>query len=431
MNRDSLNDWLTWQDSLHWQKIDLGLARLLRVYQRLGEPKLRCPIVTVGGTNGKGSCVAMLASILRADGYRVGAFTSPHLRRYNERIQIDGCEVSDTSLIAAFERIEAVRKDETLTYFEFNTLAAVLIFQTAGLDAAILEVGMGGRLDTVNLIDADVALISSVGLDHCEYLGHDLETIGREKAGIFRPHQVAVFGARAMPRSIADTARQIGTELRRLGTQFDYQRSGSSWSWRGIAQQWRDLPPPNLSGDIQYDNAAAVLAVLEALQRPLPVTEIAITRGLRSVQLPGRFQVVRDAREVTWVFDVAHNPDAAQQLAARLAATPVEGRTLAVCGIVADKDIDNVVRPIQPYVQRWIAAQLDSSRALPVAELGVRIKKAGGVEVTTADSVAQACAQANRKAQPGDRVIVFGSFSTVGPALDWAEQTLGAPAAQV
>lgn len=429
MNRDSLNDWLAWQDSLHWQKIDLGLARLLRVYQRLGEPRLRCPIVTVGGTNGKGSCVAMLASILQAGGYRVGTFTSPHLRRYNERIQIDGREVSDASLIAAFERIEAARNDETLTYFEFNTLAALLIFQTAGLDAAVLEVGMGGRLDSVNLFDADVALITSIGLDHCEYLGTDLEAIGQEKAGIFRPHQVAVFGAREMPRSIADTARKTGTELRRLGVQFDYERVGDTWAWRGFASERRDLPAPALDGAIQYDNAAAVLAVLESLHRRLPVTDTAVARGLRSVQLPGRFQILRDAQQVTWIFDVAHNPAAAEQLAARLAASRVPGRTLAVCGIVADKDIENVIRPLQPHIDHWIAAQLDSPRALPVAELAARITKAGALAVTTADSVALACAQAHSEARPGDRVVVFGSFSTVGPALDWIEDAIALPVA--
>ncbi|MET0986947.1 MAG: bifunctional tetrahydrofolate synthase/dihydrofolate synthase [Steroidobacteraceae bacterium] len=420
MNRDSLADWLAWQESLHWRSIDLGLTRLLRVYERLALPAFKFPVVTVGGTNGKGSCVAMLASILRAGGYRVGTFTSPHLLRYNERIQIDGREISDASLIAAFERIEAVRGEESLTYFEFNTLAALLIFDTAGLDAAVLEVGMGGRLDTVNLVDADVALITSIGLDHCEYLGTDLESIGREKAGIFRPHQVAIYGSRAMPRSIADTAGQSGAELRRLGVQFDYSREDDAWHWRGFASERCSLPVPGLIGDVQFDNAAAVLAVLEALQRRLPLTADAIANGLRAVQLPGRFQV-QHLQKVTWIFDVAHNPAAAETLAARLAA-PSAGRTIAVCGIVGDKDIEGVVRILTAHVQHWIVAGLNSPRALTAAELARRIASVGAAVAGTASTVAEACELARSEARPGDRVIVFGSFSTVGPALEWIEK---------
>ncbi|MET0657045.1 MAG: bifunctional tetrahydrofolate synthase/dihydrofolate synthase [Steroidobacteraceae bacterium] len=425
MNRDSLADWLAWQESLHWRSIDLGLTRLLRVYERLALSAFKFPVITVGGTNGKGSCVAMLASILRAGGYRVGTFTSPHLMRYNERIQIDDREISDASLIAAFERIEAVRGEESLTYFEFNTLAALLIFDTAGLDVAVLEVGMGGRLDTVNLVDADVALITSIGLDHCEYLGTDLESIGREKAGIFRPHRVAIYGSRAMPRSIADSARQIGTELRRLGVQFDYSRAADVWHWRGVASECRSLPAPGLIGDVQFDNAAAVLAVLEVLRQRLPVTAEAIASGLRSVQLPGRFQV-RLLQGVTWIFDVAHNPAAADTLAARLAAMASVGRTIAVCGIVGDKDIEGVVRSVTPQIQHWIVAGLNSPRALSTAELGQRIASAGATVAATASTVAEACALARSEARAGDRVIVFGSFSTVGPALEWIEKVSNA-----
>jgi dihydrofolate synthase/folylpolyglutamate synthase len=420
----SLADWLAWQESLHWRAIDLGLTRLVRVYERLALPPFEFPVITVGGTNGKGSCVAMLASILRAGGYRVGTFTSPHLRRYNERIQIDGVEISDASLIAAFERINAARGDETLTYFEFSTLAALLIFDTAGLDAVVLEVGMGGRLDTVNLIDADIALLTSIGLDHCEYLGSDLESIGREKAGIFRPHQIAIYGSREMPRSIADHALEIGTELRCLGTHFDYWRSGSTWRWRGSGSTRDGLPPPALVGDVQYDNAAAVLAVLEALQTRLPVTDTAVADGLRTVRLAGRYQTVRD-REVTWIFDVAHNPAAAEVLAARLLSDSPSGRTIAVCGIVADKDIAGIVKIVSPHIQRWIAAGLDSARALPAEELAQRIAAAGPTDVAAAPTVAAACERARAQAGPGDRVIVFGSFSTVGPALEWAMQVIG------
>ena len=421
MNRNSLADWLAWQESLHWRSIDLGLTRLLRVYERLALPAFKFPVITVGGTNGKGSCVALLASILRAGGYRVGTFTSPHLLRYNERIQIDGCEISDASLIAAFERIEAVRGEESLTYFEFNTLAALLIFDTAGLDAAVLEVGMGGRLDTVNLVDADVALVTSIGLDHCEYLGTDLESIGREKAGIFRPHQVAIYGSRAMPRSIAETAQQIGAELRRLGVQFDYSRAGDVWHWRGLASERRSLPLPGLIGDVQFDNASAVLAVLEALQRRLPLTADAIANGLRAAQLPGRFQV-QPLQGVTWIFDVAHNPAAAETLAARLAAMASAGRTIAVCGIVGDKDIEGVARILTPHIHHWIVTGLNSPRALSAEQLGQRIASVGAAVAGKESTVAEACELARSEARPGDRVIVFGSFSTVGPALEWIEK---------
>lgn len=425
MNRDSLTDWLAWQEALHWQKIDFGLDRLLRVYQRLDLPQLPCPVITIGGTNGKGSCVALLASMLRSGGYRVGTFTSPHLRRYNERIQIDARQIDDTSLIAAFERIDAARHGETLTYFEFNTLAALLIFQTACPDVVILEVGMGGRLDTVNIVDADVAVISSIALDHCEYLGNDVEAIGREKAGIFRAHQTAIFGARDMPSSIAEVAREQGTTLRCLGVQFEYSQQAGVWTWRGLASERRDLPPPALLGDVQYDNAATALAALEALQRRLPVSDSAVAAGLRNVQLPGRFQILRDAR-LAWIFDVAHNPAASRTLATRLAAGSSGGQTWAVCGIVADKDIEGVVRELVPHVQHWIVAALDSPRALAAGELAARIVRAGANVVATADSVAAACEEARRRALPGDRVLVFGSFSTVGPGLEWAERSLGA-----
>jgi dihydrofolate synthase/folylpolyglutamate synthase len=425
MNRDSLNDWLAWQEALHWKKIDLGLTRLLRVYERLSLPPRRYAAISVGGTNGKGSCVAMLSSILRAGGYRVGTFTSPHLRRYNERIQIDGREISDASLIAAFERIDAARQDEALTYFEFNTLAALLVFDTAGLDVAVLEVGMGGRLDAVNLVDADAALITSIALDHCEYLGSDLESIGREKAGIFRPHRVAVFGAREMPQSIAEAARLVGAELRRLGVQFDFTHDGDRWHWRGVSSRRTNLPQPALGGDVQLDNAAAVLAVLEALQQRLPVSDAAVATGLSSVTLPGRFQVLRDPkRGVSWILDVAHNPAAARVLATRLRQSPASGRTLAVCGIVADKDVEGIVAELQDCVQFWIAAGLDSSRALPAQQLAERIARTGVTVNAIATSVSEACNLARAEARAGDRVVVFGSFSTVGPALDWADAVL-------
>ena len=342
MRFNSLADWLSWQETLHPSPIDLGLERLNRTVARLGWQRPACPVITVGGTNGKGSAVALTAGILSAAGYRVGTFTSPHLLRYNERITIAGSEVSDASLIAAFERIDAARDADTLTFFEFNTLAALLVFETAGLDAMVLEVGMGGRLDAVNVVDADVSIITSIALDHCDWLGTDVETIGREKAGIMRAGRPAIFGSRDTPGSIAEEAQRIGSDLRRLGRDFVWQRDGARWTWRGRELVHEGLPPPSLAGEIQFDNAAAVLAALESLAGRLPVERQAIEHALRTVRLPGRFQVVPGA--VEWILDVAHNPAAARTLAAQLAARTRKGRTIAVCGILRDKDVKDSSR---------------------------------------------------------------------------------------
>src|SRR5690606_826008 len=295
----------------------LGLDRVRRVLERLEWRRPSCPIITIGGTNGKGSCAAMTAAILRACGLRVGVFTSPHLVRYQERITIDGREAQESALVHAFERIDAARGPDTLTFFEFNTLAALLLFDEARLDALVLEVGMGGRLDAVNVVDADVALVTSVALDHCEWLGGDIEAIGREKAGIFRARRPAIFGARDMPESIEQAASDVGAQLLRLGRDFDYSRCGERWSWKGPSRAFDDLPRPPLLGAVQYDNAAAVLCALHCLGAGLPLDRETIERGLANVRLPGRFQTIH-AHGVDWILDVAHNPAAALTLAAQL-----------------------------------------------------------------------------------------------------------------
>ena len=417
----SLADWLAWQETLHPNAIDLGLDRLQRTLDRLGWQRPACPVITVAGTNGKGSCVALTARILREAGYRVGTFTSPHLLRYNERIAIDGVEVSDEALIAAFERIDAARGDDTLTFFEFNAAAALLVFADAQPDAVVLEVGMGGRLDAVNVVDADVALVTSIDLDHCDWLGHDRETIGREKAGIFRAGRPAIFGARDMPASIRDAAQQVGADLQQLGRDFDWVRSGDRWTWRGRAGEQRDLPAPALHGEIQYNNAAAVLAALEALQLRLRVPRSAIERGLQTVTLPGRFQVVRQSspRPIEWILDVAHNPAAAHTLAAQLAARKDGGRTIAVCGVLSDKDVEGIVGELRNSFDAWVIVGLQGARALAPDALAARVRNVGAnVEAVAADVVA-GCLAAEALAQAGDRIVVFGSFLTVGPALGW------------
>lgn len=475
----SLSDWLRWQEKLHPSTIDLGLDRMRRTLQRLAWQPPKCPVITVGGTNGKGSTVALTSRILAAAGYRVGTFTSPHLLRYNERIVLDGREISDESLVAAFERIDAARGDDTLTFFEFNTLAALLIFDTAGVDAMVLEVGLGGRLDSVNAVDADVAIVTSISLDHMDWLGPDVESIGREKAGIFRSGRPAIFGSRDMPASIADTARKLGAPLYRLGREFDWNcnsaaqaganRHGSSlevapgrrdssaaasrdasrsassaaatdtrlrsvehevmpahaedgdagrWSWRGRNSSYDDLPRPALVGELQFDNASAVLCALECLSARLPVTREAIERGLRTVTLPGRFQSIQ--REgIEWILDVAHNPAAAQALAGQLAARRASGRTIAVCGILGDKDIEGVASALRGSFDVWIVVGLDSPRAVPLEALSQRLAKAGANVVASAESVADGCELAEKMARAGDRVVAFGSFLTVGPALEW------------
>src|SRR5918994_482563 len=385
-----LADWLAWQEPLHPNAIDLGLDRLQRTLDNLGWRRPACPVITVAGTNGKGSCVALTARILGEAGYRVGTFTSPHLLRYNERIAIDGVEVSDEALIAAFERIDAARGEDTLTFFEFNAAAALLVLADAHPDAVVLEVGLGGRLDAVNVVDADVALVTSIDLDHCDWLGRDRETIGREKAGIFRAGRPAIFGSRDMPASIREAAQQVGAELQQLGHDFDWVRSGDRWSWRGRTGEQRDLPAPALHGEIQYDNAAAVLATLEVLQSRLPVPRSAIERGLQTVTLPGRFQVVKQSspRPIEWILDVAHNPAAARTLAAQLASQKSGGRTIAVCGVLSDKDVEGIVGELRSSFDAWVIVGLQGARALPPEALAARVRNVGAhVEAVVAGGV--------------------------------------------
>jgi dihydrofolate synthase/folylpolyglutamate synthase len=416
MRFSRLSDWLAWQERLHPRPIDLGLERLRRTLARLGWRRPSCPVITVGGTNGKGSTVALLSRILTEAGYRVGAFTSPHLVRYNERIRIAEREISDASLMAAFERIDAARGDDTLTFFEFNALAALLTFETANVDAIVLEVGLGGRLDAVNVVDADVAIVSSIALDHCDWLGHDLEAIGAEKAGIFRPNRPAIFGARTIPQSVVAHARAIGAQLQQLGRDFDWRRDDGAWTWTSGAQRFDSLPLPALTGEVQFDNAATVLAALTALSARLPAPVDAIRRGLASVALAGRFQVVD--REAQWILDVGHNPAAARTLSQSLRSVQRGAPTLAVFAALADKDVAGVIAEMAGCFDGWIVAQLEGPRALSVAELEERLGAAGEKVVASCASIAEACAVAEASAGSG-RIVVFGSFHTVGPALEW------------
>ncbi|MEJ2345503.1 MAG: bifunctional tetrahydrofolate synthase/dihydrofolate synthase [Gammaproteobacteria bacterium] len=417
MRFTTLDQWLAWQETLNPRDIDLGLERVAAVWERLAQPTLPFAVVSVAGTNGKGSCVAMLEAILLAAGYRVGAYTSPHLLRYNERIRIGGAEADDRALMKAFEQVERARGDTPLTYFEFGTLAALVLFQDAALDAVVLEVGLGGRLDAVNVVDADVALVSSIGVDHVEWLGPDRESIGREKAGIFRPGRPAVCGDPRPPQALLDHAHGLGAPLYRFGSEFGYRPAPTGWSWFGPRRRRNALPAPALRGAVQLQNAAAVLMTLELLRGRLPVEQGAIRRGLLEAHLPGRFQVVPG--DVDLVLDVSHNVDGVQVLADNLRAMPAGGRTYAVLGMLQDKDATGVARVLDAAVAHWYAAGLAGTpRGLPASELAQRLAAAGvRAPVTVCESIAAACGEARAAARTGDRIVIFGSFYTVAEAL--------------
>ena len=420
----TLEEWLAYQANVHPRAIELGLDRLQAVLERLRFRRPALPIVTVAGTNGKGSVVATGAAILTAAGYRVGTFTSPHLRDYRERIRIGESLVEEHALLWAFNRIERARGDIGLTFFEYNTLAAFLVFEQAKLDAWVLEIGMGGRLDAVNVVDPDAAVVVSIGFDHREFLGDTLEAIGREKAGIFRKGRAAIMGNRDLPPVILETARRVGAVARRIGVDFDYRRDGGAWHYRGPHWDLPDLPPPYLRGETQYDNAATALAALEALAPPLAIGAAAVAAGLRSVRLAGRFQVIaaQDPGAPVWILDVAHNQDAARVLARNLRALPAAGRTLAVCGILADKDVLAVVAELAGCVDSWRFVSTTGERGQTGAVLAARAAQRITASASTAESIPEACEAALAAALPGDRIVVFGSFHIVGPALDWLEE---------
>jgi dihydrofolate synthase / folylpolyglutamate synthase len=415
---DRLEGWLDWQLRLHPATIELGLDRVTRVLARTGWRRPDVPVLTVGGTNGKGSCVALLDAMLRADGRRVATFTSPHLVDYRERIRIDGAMIDEAALIAAFERIADALGDDTLTFFEFNALAALLAFEQARPDAIVLEVGLGGRLDAVNVVDADVAVVVSVGLDHMEYLGPDVEAIGREKAGIFRRGRPAVYGDTDPPASVREVAAAVGARLRVRGADFDARVSGAgTWDFlREGAVRHAALPLPALRGAAQVANAATALATLEALDAEFVPARAALEAGLRTVRLNGRYQRIDDPRGFHWILDVAHNPAAAATLAENLVADVHRGRTLAVCGMLGDKDVTGVLVALRNVVDVWFACSAEGPRALAADEVARRARDAG-IAMQPAGAVPQALGRAASQARAGDRVVVFGSFHTVGPAL--------------
>lgn len=417
MDGKNLAQWLEWMEAHHPHQIELGLDRVAVVAARLTLDFSRCRVITVGGTNGKGSCVAFLEAILIAGNYRVGAYTSPHLLHYNERVRIEGDVVSDAQLCEAFRAVYAALGDISLTYFEFGTLAALWLFMRAQLDVIILEVGLGGRLDAVNIINPDVAVLTSIDLDHQDWLGPDRESIGAEKAGIFRANKPAICVDPNPPRSVIQAATTLGAKLYTVGSAFDYAEHDASWMWSStqLARNavYENLPKPLLP----LPSAAAALAALHCLS--LNIDADFIAAGLKAATLAGRFQcVARGPIEV--ILDVGHNPHAARWLAQRLTQRYGAGRTFAVFAMMQDKDIDAVIAPLKDHIDSWYIGELpDNPRAASVAVIAEKLQTANIASFFIAPSIVAAYEAAAAEAQAGDRIIVFGSFFTVAAILKY------------
>jgi dihydrofolate synthase / folylpolyglutamate synthase len=420
----TLDGWLAHAERLHPVAIDMGLDRVREVAQRMGLD-LGCPVITVAGTNGKGSTCAMLEAILLQAGYRTGVYTSPHLVHFVERCRIHGEAMDATNFVAACDLVERARcqkgqnnSEISLTYFEFTTLAILWVMQQAGLDVAILEVGLGGRLDAVNIIDADCAIITSIDLDHMALLGPDRESIGREKAGIMRAGRPVVVSDPVPPQSVVDHAATLGADLWRFGRDFNFNGDKLQWAWAGRGRRWAGMAYPALRGANQLVNASGVLAALEALRAQLPVTAQAVRNGLAMVELPGRFQIIPG--QPTVVLDVAHNPHAVAALAQNLDAMGFYTQTHAVLGAMADKDIAPMLAKIAPLVDRWYLCDLPTPRAATAQALAQQVQAAAPGKkslVSTHASPSLALDAALAAAQGADRIVVFGSFYTVGGVL--------------
>jgi len=417
----TLPAWLAHVERLHHRPVDLTLDRVRKVAARLGLG-FDCPVFVVGGTNGKGSTCAMLDSILRAAGYRSGLYTSPHLVRFNERAQIDGVVAGDADLIPHFEAVEAARQGESLTYFEFTTLAILLLLAQSRLDAAVLEIGLGGRLDAVNVVDADCSVLTSIDLDHMEYLGPTREHIGFEKAHIYRAGRPAICSDPQPPQSVIDVAQEIGADLWRFGHDFNYAGDRQQWAYGGRSQRRAGLPYPALRGANQLLNASAALAALEALADRLPVSQQAVRQGLLTVEIPGRFQVLPGRPAV--ILDVAHNPHAAAVLANNLDSMGFHPVTHAVFGMLGDKDIAGVVARLKDRIDHWHVGPTPGARGLPARQMAEALRAAGAGQgadrsVAVHDTLAAAYETALGQAQSDDRIVVFGSFTTVAAVMQW------------
>ncbi|MBD8874028.1 bifunctional tetrahydrofolate synthase/dihydrofolate synthase [Rhodanobacter sp. DHB23] len=411
----SLAEWLAYQEHVNQRSIELGLDRVCSVWRRMGAPAPARRTVIVGGTNGKGSTVALLEAMTQGAGLRTGAFTSPHLLTYNERVRIDGADVDDAALVASFERIEAARGDTPLTYFEYGTLAALDLFARAKLDVAILEVGLGGRLDAVNIVDADVAVVTTVDLDHMDWLGPDRDSIGREKAGIARAGRPAIVGEHEPPQGLLDALASIGADVERAGVDFGAERLADSWCWRHRDGTAMELPLPALAAPVQIANAAAAIAALHRLWTAgdLPAPQqayAAVCHGLRHARVAARLQSL--GGDPALIVDVGHNPQAARALAAWLDAQP-HARTHAVYGALADKDVAGVVAALGTRIADWHLAGLDGATARGLAAdalVDVLQRVLPQADFDRHADVTEALAAARAAARPGERILAFGSF---------------------
>ena len=425
----TLPDWLALLETRHSEtQINMGLDRVQAVKARM-QLAFTCPVIMVAGTNGKGSTCAMLESVLLRAGYKVGLYIKPHFLDFNERARVLGEMASDEQLVASFNFVESVRGDTPLTYFEFTTLAILHLLSQAKLDVAILEVGLGGRLDAVNVIDADVAIVTSVDIDHTDYLGDTREAIGFEKAGIFRPGKAAICSDPVPPQSLIDHAEAIGADLWLMGRDFNYSGDKTQWNYGGREQRRNSLAYPSLRGANQILNATAVLAALEVLKLKLPVGAQEVRTGLVTVELPGRFQVLPGRPSV--ILDVAHNPHAASALNQNLGNMGFHPYTYAVFGSMHDKDIDGVLAAMSEHVDHWCLAGLPSPRAATASELAAKVQimledKPDSSEHTVSifDDPAQAFANAMSRAGENDRIVVFGSFLTVAGVMKARKSSL-------
>ncbi len=416
MAASTLADWLARLENYSPVEIVLGLERVNAVLDRLDLAPIPT-VLHVAGTNGKGSSVAMIEALILESGNRVGCYTSPHILRYNERIRVDGEPVDDAGIVSAFERIEAARGDTPLTYFEFGTLAALAVFEAAEVPVAVLEIGMGGRLDAVNAIEPTAGLITNVSLDHCHWLGEDIETIGREKAGIMRAGKPVVFSAGDCPESVLDTAAETGAELILFGRDYAFDGDGGSgWRWTGRSRTLTALPLPSLGGGVQMYNAAGALALLEAAGFDELLDAELIGRAWSNLSLEGRMQTINDGRE--WLIDVAHNEAAASELSFSLERDARSGETVAIVGMLDDKDVEAVIRALHPNIDRFIAVTAQSPRAIGAEALAQRIANASGKPCLESESIDAAMAFARSSATAEDRIVVTGSFYVVAPVLE-------------
>lgn len=403
-----LDDWLSWLETQHPKSIDMGLARVGQVADALQVRVLPCPVITVGGTNGKGSTVATLVSLARAGGLQVGSYTSPHLLQFNERICINGAPVADDLIVAALEAVDHARGAISLTYFEFTTLAALVIFKAAGLQLAVLEVGLGGRLDAVNVVDADVAVVTSIGLDHTDWLGDTLEAIAFEKAGIFRAGKPAIYGERQPQDSLVRHAAALGAPLLVKGRDFDFEESAGAWTFRDARGVLGGLPRPRLA----LDNVSTALAALR--QSGLELDEAALHQGIAGAVVAGRAERLPGRPEI--ILDVAHNPHGAAFFMRQLAGDQPAGKTIAVFAMLVDKDQGGVLDACLGRVDAWHIASLNVPRGAAWQRLEPLLMERGMTVASRSESVAGALAKARQQAAPGDRILVFGSFYTVGAA---------------